>query len=89
MAGVNRKVMVPGQPLDVSRILEDVTKNAVIYIPHEGKVILVFLSPTSLPSAWSMTYDQAAQFSIDVRQAYQAIVDDTKIAQMEREFDGD
>lgn len=86
MAGINRKVLVPGEPLEVSRILEDITKNSVIYIPHAGRVVLLFVGRSSLPSAWSMTYDEAAKFSIDVRSAYQAITDDAHIAMLEKEF---
>lgn len=89
MAGVNRKVMVPGEPLQVSQVLEDITKNTVFYIAHRERVILLFLSRSSPPSAWSMTFDEATKFSADVREAYQAITDDAKIALLEKEFDGE
>jgi hypothetical protein len=87
---MNRKVMVPGQSLEVSYVAGgDQIRNSVIAIPHAERIIMVFFAKDSgSPSAWSMTTQEAMKFSGDVKAAYQAIADDAKIEQLEREFGG-
>lgn len=46
VAGVNennRRVSVPGTPLEVSQVLGDITKNSVVCIPQQGPDNLGFL----------------------------------------------
>ena len=88
MAGVNRKVMVPGKSLEVSYVAGGETvRNSVLAIPHADRIIMVFYAKESgPPSAWSMTMEEARKFAADVKLAYQAIADDAKIAQLEKEF---
>ena len=87
---MNRKVMVPGQSLEVSYVAGgDQIRNSVIAIPHADRIIMVFYAKDSgAPSAWSMTTQEAMKFSDDVKAAYQALADDAKIEQLEREFGG-
>lgn len=90
MAGINRKVMVPGKSLEVSYVAGGETvRNSVLAIPHADRIIMVFYAKESgPPSAWSMTIEEARKFAADVKLAYQAIADDAKIAQLEKEFGG-
>ena len=93
MAGVdkNRRVMVPGTSLEVSYVVGGKNvKNAVIAIRLADRIVMVFYDDKEgLPSACSMTVEQAKRFTRDVRATYQAIADDAQIAQLEREFGSD
>lgn len=88
MAGV-RKIVVPGISLDVSVLLTDVAKNAVLAISYNGDVIVVFSDRQGNFSARAMTTDQARHFSNQLLAAHQAISDDDKIAQMEKHLKGE
>jgi len=87
----NRKVSVPGRALEVSYVVgsNQQIKNAVIAIPHAERIIMVFYAKDDKPpSAWSMTNDEAIRFSEDVKAAHLAISDDSKIAQLEKDLEG-
>jgi hypothetical protein len=87
VAGVTRKIIVPGVPIDLDIILQDATHNAVVAIPHRGEFVVVFWSGEREPSARSMSEAQVGKFTQDVRAAHQAIKDDEAIKELEeREF---
>lgn len=86
---MNRKIVVPGVALNYTTIITDAANNAVIAIPHSGEVIVVFFSKDKGKSVRVMTTQQADKFSKDLIRAHQAINDDAKIAQMEKEFGED
>lgn len=91
MAGVdkNRRVEVPGVSLNVSVVVGGKNvRNAVVAIHHANLVVMVFYDNggDGLPAACSMTVEQAKRFTNEVRETYQAIADDAKIDQLEREF---
>lgn len=81
-----RKVQVQGTPLEVARVVGEGLKNSIIAIPHEGKIVMIFMSDNNVPTAWSMTKEEAGNFSVDVKAAHQALEDDAKIARLEKEF---
>ncbi len=93
MAGVdkNRRIVVPGNSLEVSYVVGGKrAKNGVLAIAHADRIVMIFYdNEDGLPAACSMTVEQAKQFTREVRETYQAIADDAKIAQLEREFGGD
>jgi hypothetical protein len=83
---VKRRVSVPGDPLEVSTILTDDTNNVVLSIPVNNRVVVIFTSTLGNPTARIMTYEEAAGFTAEILGAYQALNDDVKIQQMERDF---
>jgi hypothetical protein len=83
---MKRKIFVPGVPLEVSEVAGDITKTAVIAIPHGERVVMVLYNRNGAPTAWSMTQVEADRFAAAVREAHQAIEDDAKIAELEKDF---
>ena len=82
-----RRVQVPGEPLDVAVILTDAAKNRVLAVHKDGKVIVVFTSMTGEPTARAMGSAEFKIFASEVIGAYEALTDDVKIRELEKEFD--
>ena len=85
MAGVKRKIYVPGTTLELATVVFDEARNRILAISHEDGVIMVILTRDRC-SAHLMNQTQAKRFSADVLRLHQAIADDAKISQMEQEF---
>lgn len=86
-----RKIAIPGRKIEAHTILVDASKNCVVAVPHAGEIVVVFhpSKGDQTPSARVMTYEQAREFADEVTRAHQAISDDAKISEMEKEFEGD
>ena len=82
-----RRVQVPGEPLDVTVILTDAAKNRVLAIHRNGDVFVLFTSMTGEPTARVMGVAEFKVFSAEVIGAYEALTDDAKIRELEKEFD--
>ena len=76
---------MPGSPLDTGDILGELSPNTIIAIPHQEEFVVVFIGTRGV-SARAMSRQQLDGFSRDVIRVHQAIRDDAKIAQLEREF---
>lgn len=83
-----RKITVPGTTLEIRNILKT-NNTAIMACMHKDEMIMIFFAPDFTPSARAMSLGQARQFIKDVTEAHQAITDDEKIAEMEKEFDND
>lgn len=81
-----RSVQAPGRSADVSVIFRDAAKYAVLAVVHAQEVIVLFTAPNG-HTARVMSFAEAKKFTDDVRDAYQAFVDDSHISRMEKEFE--
>ena len=81
-----RTVYVPGRTVDVTTIFQDAARYAVLAVSHGDEVVVVFTAPNR-PYARAMTREEAAQFTREVRNTHQSIVDDAEIARLEKEFE--
>ena len=82
----NRKVFMPGSPLDAADILGELSPNKIIVVPHRDSFVVVFINSQGI-SAREMNRNQLDGFSKDVIQVHEAIRDDANIALLEREFE--
>lgn len=83
-----RKVRVPGEDLKVSVILTDAARNRVLAVTVGGKVVVMLTSAVGDPVARLMGEAEFKEFASSVIAAYDALNDDAKIQEMEKEFDG-
>jgi len=81
----NRKVFMPGSPLDAADILGELSPNKIIVIPHRDSFVVMFINSQGI-SAREMNRNQLDGFSKEVIRVHEAIRDDANIALLEREF---
>lgn len=89
----DRKIYVPGVPVEVSVIVSDAAKSTgaqsmahpvVLAIQFRGAVVVLFVGEE--PTARAMSIEQARNFQKQIRAVHQAIGDDVKIERMEKDF---
>lgn len=82
-----RRIMVPGESVEVTVVVRDNASNMVLAIPSGTGVVILFVS--NKPHARVMSNGEANEFTKSIRDAYQSFQDDAVVKEMEKEFGND
>lgn len=82
---MRRRLNVYGKPVGAQIVVSESMKTIVVFVPHGGEVVVVFIG--SEPRACVMSDWYAEKLKSDLRWIDQAYKDDEKIAEMEADFD--